>query len=823
MAVASTRIPVPTGRKAQELLMGLVRADREEEVEELLRSSGLWDRPEAWRLLGDEQDNYRIVGAQASVAEAALAEKLTNAIDANLMRRCLEDGVDPRGPDAPQSVREAVARFYDVNPRGSYSGSLAEWDNPKILRVARSTTRVSLTGNRRRQINRMQNHPSVTILDFGEGQAPENHPDTLLSIGQSLKLGIPFQHGKFNMGGTAALRFCGQKHLQLVLSRRAPRIAAQEGVSTDWGFTIVRKDYTRGERMSVYRYLAPIDGPEGEVLRFAADSLPIGPDANNPYVEKVESGTLIKLYQYQTQFRTQFGVAGGLRQELDVWLPLIPLPVRLHECRWKGAPRSSEWNLTGLSRRLANAQKRELHDTGQMTVDGQRLSYELFCMEKGASEGYRGGHSIIFPANGQAHGTLDRRIFSRQAVSLGNLRKDITVIVDCTDLDVPHLEDLTVNSRDRLADTEFRRSIERKIEETLRDHPELRRISRQRADELLQEKLTDQKPLEDVLRRIMQGSDVLNRLFLQGDRLTGDEVVMKGRKEEFTGQKHPSYFRFKGLKDGQTLKRSAHLGQRVRLDFETDVENEYFKRASLPGKHDLRLILNGQPVEAAELTYSLNLHDGLAHLNLNLPPSAIRDDSLVVELSIVDETRINRFVNRAELVIRPEQRTQPGSGGRDKNTSHDGDAQRPRPAGIAFPDILLVRRPQWDEYEMSQYSALRAVSLGGGGDDHKPAYQFQINVDNMFLQREQRRAQNRRSVIEAQWINGLTILALGLLRGYSAGADGNSRGGSALGPSAPSELDFEDLAAYFSDAVGPVLIPVVNELGSISADELLDD
>ena len=60
--------------------------------------------------------------------------------------------------------------------------------------------------------------------------------------------------------------------------------------------------------MSVYRYLAPIGGPHGGVLRFTADNLPIGPDGNDPYVEEVESGTLVKLYQYQTEFRTQFGV-----------------------------------------------------------------------------------------------------------------------------------------------------------------------------------------------------------------------------------------------------------------------------------------------------------------------------------------------------------------------------------------------------------------------------------------------------------------------------------------------------------------------------------
>ena len=74
----------------------------------------------------------------------------------------------------------------------------------------------------------------------------------------------------------------------------------------------------------------------GEILRFPAMSLPIGPRYDNPYEVEVESGTLIKLYQYQTDAVTQFGQTGGLRQELDVWMPQLPLPIRLHECRWQG-------------------------------------------------------------------------------------------------------------------------------------------------------------------------------------------------------------------------------------------------------------------------------------------------------------------------------------------------------------------------------------------------------------------------------------------------------------------------------------------------------
>ena len=730
----TSKVSPPTGTDAKDLLVELLHADREEAVIEILREAGLWDEPSVWRLLGDEPDNYRIVGAQARFAEAALAEKLTNAIDANLMRKCLEAGISPTAPDAPQSVRDAVSRFYDTSPNASHSGSVAEWSNDQIRTVARSATRVSLTGDKRRQINRKQNHPSVTILDFGEGQAPELHPETLLSIGQSLKRGIPFQHGKFNMGGTAALRFCGNEHLQLVLSKRAPQIAQAEGSSTDWGFTVVRKNYTPPDRMSVYSYLAPLgcdSSTEGQVLQFSAESLPIGPVGNRPYVESVESGTLIKLYQYQTQFRGQFGRDGGLRQELDVWMPLIPLPVRLHECRWEGEPHSFEWNLTGLSRRLQKAPTLGLHDTGEMTVDGQRLTFELFCLASGASKGYRGNHGVIFPANGQAHGTLDQRIFGRKSVNLGNLRDDITMIVDCTALDVPKFEDLTVNSRDQLADTEFRRSIVRKIEETLHDHAELSRISRARSESVLREKLADQKPLEDVLRRILRGSDVLNRLFIRGDRLTGDDVILRKQSDTFKGEPHPNYFRFKGLREGRTLQRSAHLERRVRLDFETDVENRYFKRASLPGRVSIEMLLNGKKVNRSEFTYSLILHDGLAHLNLDIPPSAIAGDTLAVELNVIDETRIDPFVNVAELTVRPPQKTNPGPGRRRRPNEPGNAVERLGPAGIAFPKIRLIKKDGWDKYEMDEYSALRAKPLGGGSESESN-YAFLVNVDNVF-------------------------------------------------------------------------------------------
>jgi len=49
-----------------------------------------------------------VIGAQQSLADAALVEKLINSVDAVLIRRCYENNKHPEGEQAPQSMREAV-------------------------------------------------------------------------------------------------------------------------------------------------------------------------------------------------------------------------------------------------------------------------------------------------------------------------------------------------------------------------------------------------------------------------------------------------------------------------------------------------------------------------------------------------------------------------------------------------------------------------------------------------------------------------------------------------------------------------------------------
>src|SRR5438094_8219597 len=115
------------------LCLALIKADSEEEVIGLLKEAGLWDNKDLWRFYGDYENNYNTIGNQQSRPDAALVEKVINAVDATLLNKCLERGIDPEGPDAPRSIRQAVAKFFDdiYDPDSPRAGQVKDWPNAK--------------------------------------------------------------------------------------------------------------------------------------------------------------------------------------------------------------------------------------------------------------------------------------------------------------------------------------------------------------------------------------------------------------------------------------------------------------------------------------------------------------------------------------------------------------------------------------------------------------------------------------------------------------------------------------------------------------------
>jgi len=194
--------------EVKELCLALMKADTEEAAITLLRPVGYWDDEKSWRYYGDRDTNYNTIGNQQSRPDAALVEKLVNSVDARLMNECMVKGINPEGADDPQTIQRAVALFFDElsNPKRTNAGRISGWTDSYRTKVARGIT-LAATGAGPRE-----GKPCLTIADCGEGQTPNQMPFTLLSLDKSNKLRIPFVQGKFNMGGTGVLKFCGRNH-----------------------------------------------------------------------------------------------------------------------------------------------------------------------------------------------------------------------------------------------------------------------------------------------------------------------------------------------------------------------------------------------------------------------------------------------------------------------------------------------------------------------------------------------------------------------------------------------------------------------------------
>lgn len=768
----------------KELALKLASAETEKEVIGILTSEGLWDDMSRWQPYGQNENNFSIIGNQQSSADAALVEKLVNSVDAVLMKECLARGIDPTGSAAPRSIANALEEFFHIR-----HGQIMTMDTKTRNEMSNSII-LAATGKQRGEEN-------IVIVDRGEGQSPSSMPETILSISKSNKLKVPFVQGKFNMGGTGALPFCGKNHMELVISKRCPGIADGSDETADrWSVTLVRKEAAReGRKSSMYTYLTD---SEGRILSFDADSLPIIPDCEEKDYQDMEYGTYIKLFNYaMTGYKTN--IIMDFNYRLSLLIPDLAHPIRIRECRKGFSGHTLAATLSGMTTRLYDDRAGNVEDnfpsSDTFVIDGQELTCAIYLFKKGKQDNYRGKHEgVLFTVNGQTQGILQDSFFNR--VNLSYLKDSLLVMVDCSKMDISHQEGLFMTSRDRLRNGEFSKAIEKALENALKNHQGLKAAEHERRTEALRDKLSNNKPLKDVLQNILTKSTVLSKLFLAGTAITSPVggTTTAGQTEKFSGKKHPTYFRLTGkMKDGK-LTKHAPINHSFRVQFETDVQNDYFSRPEDPGYFVLKM--DGIP--RTDLKQSLNLFNGIATLTVSMPTNAVVGETHVFETEIVDECLVDTMPNSFEMIVEPAQENGAGGGGGGRKPSPGtGKGSKKNQNGFAMPEIIPVHKDEWDEYGMDQYSALKYISTDEGGD-------YYLNMDNAYLLTELKgtRDQNKIELTKARFTYSMALIAMSVIGHYK-----NSR---------EEDIDVGEQVAKITTMVAPILIPMLESMADLS-------
>ena len=785
-------------KEAEGICLRLLRCDSEADVTSTLRELGFLDDEKCWKDLGDSPANWSIAGNQQAFSTSALVEKLVNSIDAVLIDECIARGIDPRSSAAPKSMREAVEKFFKV-PDG-----LLEKLDPKERTTLAQRIHLVATGEEGKD-------PNYTIIDTGEGQTPDTLPETILSLPgtkPTSKSKIKFVQGIFNMGGTGALRFCGYHNYQLVVSRRDPRLAKEATNERDlmWCFTLIRRTNPAGVReSSVYEYLAP----NGKILAFRAQSIPALPgEFPKAYSKPLTWGTCIKLYEYEIRPKA-LGTNAilDLNYELSRHFQEMALPIRISERRGRFSGHTFETNLAGMAVRLSEDRSKIIEpnfpSSGFLQVSGiGEIGVTLYAFTSAEKNRWVGDKPIVLTVNGQTHGIISKSFFSRDKVNLSWIADDLLVILDCSRIDGRAREDLFMASRDRLKEGKEQDALKDELAEFLGTHQGLQQLAHKRREEAIKNAIGDERPLKDVLGKLIRNSPSLADIFAPGSAVNKDTGFNWVKvPDAFEGKPFPSFFRLAG--GVQAVEKECAMNSYCLIRYETDARNDYFTRSRSRGAFT---------ASRQSLDSSLNLWNGIATYKIRPPSNAKVGDKLVVETQVTDKTQKNPFKSKititfVEAIIKTSHiGGKRRGGGREKEIT-EGEGET---GGISIPNPIKVRKgdTNWNKYNFTEKTGLRLVKQGENFD-------ALVNMDNEYLRKEL--GANKRvqaDVSENQFLTGLILSSMAIYYTYHAKKQAGN------GSNGESKEDFEqrtfDIISDTSEALALVILPMVNSLGEIS-------
>lgn len=729
---------------SQNLFLELFHAGTESEIDEVILKYPIIFKKDNWKPIGGMESNFSIIENQQSNPIAALVEKITNSIDAILMRKCLEQGIDPKGQDSPRSMDEAVERFFGNNSKS--------WD---------------LNSNRKKQAEEIQiladgptKESAVIIYDNGEGQHPDDFETTFLSLVRGNKNEIQFVQGKYNMGGSGAIVFCGKKGYQLIGSRRYDKTG-------NFGFTLIRehplsKDEQVYKKNTWYEYLII----EGKIPSFSIDKLDL-----KLHGRAFETGTIIKLYSYQ--MKGVSGFAQDLSQNINEFLFKPVLPV-LAVDRKERYPNNKvlEASVFGLQRRLEE-ENDYVEDTFSQSFNDSLLGkMKVTCYVFKAKRGdrsvkqtkedisrnfFKNGMSVLFSMNGQVHGHYTSEFITRSLKF--NLLKDYLLInVDCSQLNFDFRKELFMASRDRLRQGEE----SNKLREFLRANlikSKLQEIDKKRKDSIGLESEDTTELVKSFAKNLPKDGELF-KLLQNTLKIEDKNKAVKAApnhspknqkvEKDFKPERFPSFFRLYNKKDSDQVF-NVPIGGEKALKFETDVEDHYFDRVDESG--DLQVsVLNfkrksnestgGSAAGKGELSTTdlLNIavsspNKGTIKITVNPNTELRQGDEIELKASLKGPGESYQDEIVFLKIVEPE-------------ASSKSKVEEPKEdfESLGLPELVKVKQEDWDNlsFEMDHKTVVHPLAAG---DKLEKIY---INLDSSVFLNHRKKLSNANQIEIAQ-------------------------------------------------------------------------
>ena len=558
----------------EDLLKKIYWAKDANEVHEIVSNNEFLSNPDNWKPYGGNKNNFGTFENQQANSVAALVEKLTNSIDAILIKECLILGLNPKdikNPNLPNNMQEAISNFFNIK--------YGKWENAnqKLRREIAENVQLIVDGDK---IN-----PNITIYDNGEGQNPENFEDTFLSLQRGNKTDIPFVQGKYNMGSTGAVVFCGGHRYQLIISKRNTKL---KDSNNKIGFTLVRRHILSDQeekqmKSTWYEYFVIGD----TIPSFEFESIDLG-----LFRRDFEEGSVIKMYSYELPRGLQTDATWDLWRELNTLLYEASVPILIYEKRFVKSHSQSKLMLGNKTRIQNDENDKKQHIISYAITNneliGENVPIEVAIFKPDVSnKEFIRQKSIIFTLNGQTQG-YETRTFITQELGYRALRESMLINIDCTNMRTRFRQDLFMASRDRMKQGNNYATLKQEIIDILKNDDNLRRINQEYKSRVLHESKEDKELIEKLFSNLKGNKEIKNILksnngefaFLKKKVNQKKEVNNKKEETKKILNRFPSYFKVEGLhSDGNgKIVKAIPLGGKGSIVFGTDVENEYFAR-----------------------------------------------------------------------------------------------------------------------------------------------------------------------------------------------------------------------------------------------------